>query len=210
MQSAGEILRQKRLELKLTFTQVNEQTKISWENIRALEKSRFDQLPGLPFVKGMVQNYAKTVGLDPAKLVAVLKRDYKKRQQKKFLPAGMTRPLDQPSIIDWLQRPLVLAAAALILLISLVGFSWWKLYQPPRLDISAPQSGQTLFNPVQVVGRTDRDATLTLNDKTVNLEPDGRFETSFSGEIGTNRLEFKAESRRQKIKTEIIEIIITQ
>jgi cytoskeletal protein RodZ len=210
MQTAGETLRQKRLELKLTYTQVNEQTKISLDNIKALEKSRFNELPSFPFVKGMVQNYAKAVHLDPLKLVAVLKRDYDKSQQKKILPSGIAKPLNQPSIIDWLQQPLVLAAAGIILLSSLVGYSWWRLYQPPQLVIDAPKSGQTLFNPVSVVGHTDRDASLTLNGKTVNLDPDGRFEAEYSGSLGMNELEFTSSSRRQKTSTETIEIIITQ
>jgi cytoskeletal protein RodZ len=210
MLTTGEILKNKRVELKLTYTQVNSLTKISLEKIKALEKNSFNELPSFPFVKGMVQNYAKAVDLDPAKLIPILKRDYDKSQLKKILPTGVIEPLNRASLADWLQRPVVLAVVGLLLLAGLVGWSWWQIYQPPQLVIDAPKSGQTLFNPVQVVGRTDRDASLSLNGKTVNLEADGRFETEFSGPIGQNVLEFSATSRRQKYTVQTVEIIITQ
>ncbi len=210
MLTAGEILKNKRLELKFTYTQVNELTKIPLENIKALEKEKFDDLPSFTFVKGMVQNYAKAVGLDPAKLIPILRRDYDKRQQKKIMPSGIVKPLNRVGLADWLQHPVILGVAGLILLAGLIGWSWWKVYQPPQLVVDSPKSGQTLFNPVQIVGRTERDASLTLNGKTLNVEPDGRFEAEFSGPIGQNTLEFQAASRRQKTKTETIAIIITR
>ena len=60
-------------------------------------------------------------------------------------------------------------------------------------------------SPFLIKGKTDRDATLTLNDKTVNLEPDGAFTT-----IGnTAELQLKATSRRGKVTTLARYVIIT-
>ena len=73
------------------------------------------------------------------------------------------------------------------------------LIQPPRLAISVPKDGQSVVNPVTVVGKTDRDASLSLNDKTINLEPDGRFVTTVEVSRGNDELVFRATSRRQRV-----------
>ncbi|MBU2051812.1 helix-turn-helix domain-containing protein, partial [Patescibacteria group bacterium] len=147
MLTAGEALRQKRLELKLTFTQVSDTTKIPLPLLKALEKSQFDELPGFPFLKGMVQNYAKELGLDPAKIVAVFKRDYD-QQRHKVVPVALAQSLGPAPLTSFLERPLTLFLGGVILLTGLVGWSLLRVYQPPRLEINAPQNEQTAISPV--------------------------------------------------------------
>lgn len=209
MLSAGEMLFRRRLEAKLTFTQVSELTKIPLTSLKALEKNQFDDLPTYPFLKGMVQNYAKALNLDPVKVVAAFKRDYDRRQ-KKIVPVALSQSVGPSSLARWLEKPQTLFLAGIILLVSLVGWSLWRVYQPPRLVIETPVDGQTAISPVEVKGKTDRDATLTLNGKTINLEPDGSFAAEFSTEPGAIELTLRASSRRQKTSEKKITVIIIQ
>lgn len=199
MLTAGEMLNQQRVRLKLTFTQLSESTKIPQVTLKALEKNNFSFLPGFTFLQGMVQNYAKALSLDPAPIIAALRRDYD-RSQKKSTPA-LAKPVDRSPLLLWLEKPAVLFLAGLILLTGIVGWSLWRIYQPPRLIIDSPQSGQTVISPIQISGRADRDASLTLNDGRVNLEPDGNFRLEYPSQPGELRLIFKARSRRQKENT---------
>lgn len=206
MLSVGEMLLARRLETKLTFTQASELTKIPATSLKALEKNQFEALPAYPFLKGMVRNYAQALTMDPVKVVAVFKRDYDRRQ-KKINPVVLNKSLGPTPLTQWLEKPQTLFLAGIILLAGLVGWSLWRVYQPPRLVIETPVSGQTAISPVEIKGKTDRDASLSLNGKTLNLNPDGSFETIFAAESGTAELTFQATSRRQKISE--VKVVIT-
>src|SRR3989344_2232144 len=125
MLTVGEILRERRLELKLTFTNLSELTKIPLNSLKALEKNQFDDLPEFPFLKGMVQNYAKALNLDPAPVVAVFKRDYDQRQNQPA-PINLNKSLGSEPLVEWLQRPVALFLGGLILLAGLVAWALWR------------------------------------------------------------------------------------
>jgi len=63
--SVGEILAQAREALGLTLDDLANQLKFSPRQIEALESGRYEQLPGGPFVRGMVRSYARLVDVDP-------------------------------------------------------------------------------------------------------------------------------------------------
>src|SRR3972149_11137587 len=106
MQSAGELLRQQRLKLKLTFTQVADLTKIPVKTLRAIEKNRFADLPGPTYSQGFIKNYAAILKLDPQLILAVWRRDFNKLKPKNIMPAGLARPLTATSAFS-LTKPIV-------------------------------------------------------------------------------------------------------
>jgi len=57
------------LPLGLTPDDLANQLKFSTRQIEALESGRYEQLPGGPFVRGMVRSYARLVGVDPGPLL---------------------------------------------------------------------------------------------------------------------------------------------
>lgn len=210
MKTIGEILKSARVSRKLTLTDLSRLTKISLTTLKALEKNQFNTLPSSTYIQGFIKNYAQAVRLDPAKTLAVFKRDYNRHYAKKILPQGLTRPLNQSFFTSVSGRNLLAAGVILFLLASYLISILFKLFRPPALIINQPQEAQELISPVLIKGKTDRDATLTLNDKTVNLEPDGRFTTIYSTQSGTLKLNFKATSRRGKSRELVRHVIIVQ
>lgn len=210
MQTAGDLLKNARLEKKLTFTQVSELTKIPKKTLKALEKNQFDKLPPSTYIKGFIKNYAKIVNLDVQKTIAVFKRDYHRQKQKKILPPGLSQPLNSPWQPSSRTRTLISLALVVFFLLSYLAVALFKLYQPPKLEIFQPEKGQTITSPVLIKGKTDHDATLTLNGKTVNLESDGSFITVYNGPPGTAELKLQATSRRHKTTNLTRHVIITQ
>lgn len=65
----GALLAEARESQGLTLDDIANQLKFSTRQIEALEAGRFEQLPGGPFVRGMVRSYARLVNLDPAALL---------------------------------------------------------------------------------------------------------------------------------------------
>jgi cytoskeleton protein RodZ len=66
----GEILRQERLERKLSLEQVAQQTRIRLRYLEALEKGDLDSLPSLTQARGFIRTYAQFLKIDPALLLA--------------------------------------------------------------------------------------------------------------------------------------------
>jgi cytoskeletal protein RodZ len=64
MANFGEILRKERESRGIALDTVVGTTKISLRHLNAIESDRFDELPGGVFNKGIVRNYARTLGLD--------------------------------------------------------------------------------------------------------------------------------------------------
>lgn len=210
MQTAGDLLRQARLNQKLTFTQISKLTKIPFKTLKALEKNQFDKLPPSTYIKGFIKNYAKVVDLDPQKTIAIFKRDYHRQKSKKILPQGLSQPLNSPWQPSSTIRTLLSLALVVLLLLAYLGVSLLKLYQPPQLLIYQPENGQTSSSPILIKGKTNHDATLTLNGKTINLESDGSFITVYNGPPGTVELKFKTTSRRSKSTELARHVIITE
>lgn len=66
---------------------------------------------------------------------------------------------------------------------------------PPKLDLIIPVNGTVIgagLNQVQVRGKVDADATVSVNDNQVVLGSDGAFDTSANIIVGENRIKVTA------------------
>lgn len=70
--TVGEILRTAREARKLSVEQVNRETKISVQTVRALEQDDFGGFPSETYLKGFVRTYAEFLGLDGNRLWSMI------------------------------------------------------------------------------------------------------------------------------------------
>ena len=68
----GELLRAAREEKKLSVDQVNRETKISAQTVRALEQDDFGAFPSETYLKGFLRTYAEFLGLDFGRLWSMM------------------------------------------------------------------------------------------------------------------------------------------
>ena len=112
----GPLLRERRLELKLSLNEVAAQTRIRKTYIEALEEGRFEELPGRVYVIGFLQNYARALGLPAAPLIEAMSSQEKNSDSaiKTMAPAAPTvlKPSRFPA--RWL---LLLVVVSLLLLV---------------------------------------------------------------------------------------------
>lgn len=66
----GAVLRRARLRLGFDLDQIADITKVSIANLRNLEENNFADLPASVYVRGFVSSYARTIGLDPKRVVS--------------------------------------------------------------------------------------------------------------------------------------------
>lgn len=67
--SIGELLRRERESRSLSLDQVHDSTKITAQNLSALEEDRFDAFPNKVYARAFLRDYANYLGLDSASLL---------------------------------------------------------------------------------------------------------------------------------------------
>ncbi len=68
--TAGKGLQQLRIEKNISIEDVADETKISTNNIRAIEEEEYEKLPADTFVRGLVTLYGNFLGTDGTKIAA--------------------------------------------------------------------------------------------------------------------------------------------
>jgi len=198
MKTIGELLKEARLNKKLSMDKVESQTKIKKEFIDYIEKGKWGKLPDYPTVQGFIKTLAKVFDLTENKTAALLRRDY----PPKDLPIS-PKP-DVGGKFVWSPRATFLAGILLVSLIVLgyLGFQYKKFISPPKLELFKPAESQvveSLF--VEIVGQTDPDATIQANNQPILVDEDGGFSIELAISEETSEVEIKAVSRSGKETT---------
>jgi len=88
--AVGRLLAQARMDLGYELAGVAAELRIRLPYLQAIEDTRYQDLPGMPYAIGFVRSYAEFVGLDPEATVALFKtevRDLAKSKQQLSFPA---------------------------------------------------------------------------------------------------------------------------
>jgi len=212
MKTVGEILRDARIAKQLTLTDVEERTKIRLKFLDAIEKNDFTILPSLSYAKGFVKNYSEILGLDSKTVLAFFRRQIADVPKSSLLPKGVEEPLNRSYLQLTPGRFITLVVAALILLfLAYLGFQYRALQQSPTLIIDSPVNQAVVTDKrVEVLGKTDPDATVTINGVSVLVRGDGEFFDQVALESGVNKFTIVATSRFGKTTTDIREVGLKQ
>ena len=114
----GDTLRQARAQKGITLRQAEQEIRINRHYLAALEDEAFDNLPALPYQRGIVRTYAAYLGLDQTRLVELF--DEARGTRPSDPPAiQMIEPVDMPS--HWAPN---FAIIAFTLIAGAVIFAW--------------------------------------------------------------------------------------
>ncbi len=181
MQTVGGILKQGRLKLGKNLLQIQQQTKISLQNLRALENNNFAKLPPETFVKGFIRNYALAVNLKPEKLIAIFRRDKSKKEKINIIPAEIDPKKVNRSFWWTPKMTLVLVMGfGASLFLTYLGLQVKKYFSPPQLTLfNLEENSQTQENELEIKGQTEKEATVYINDQLVNTDDEVNFAYQF-------------------------------
>lgn len=193
MKTIGQLLSESRRDKNYSREDLEDETKIKKEFIKAIEKENWGALPDYPVVNGFVKSLAATLGVNQDQATALLRRDYP--------PQNFVNPHPKPDVsenITWSPK-LTFALGVLaiaILFFSYLGFQYFRFSQPPEIKITDPQKGQVISaSQVEVKGKTSSSATLEINNQPVLLDKEGNFSIQIEVFEGTKELVVKARSR---------------
>jgi len=199
MNTVGQIIQQTRENKGYSLDVVVKETKIRKSFVIAIEQEKWEQLPEYPVVQGFVKNISQLLGLDEEKMVATLRRDY----PPKTVPIN-PKP-DVSKKLAWSPRlTFVLGIAVVfILILGYLGYQYLQFIKPPKLVVYQPTEDEIVIGySVKVIGTTDPDATLTVNNQPVIISESGDFEVELEISEDTSELVVKSSSRSGK-ETEV-------
>lgn len=185
MLSVGEILKKQREKLGVELTDVEKSIKVRQKFLQATEENNWTIFSSKVYIEGIIKNYSVFLGLDPNTTLAFFRRDYERQEAVKFkrkLAGHYFTPETRKVVI------------ALLLLIFLLFFGYFGYqltlyFYPPKITILSPKS--EIFkneDRIKILGRTEKDAAVTIFGERVYQNKEGVFEFDFPLHKGKNEL----------------------
>ncbi|HCM37971.1 MAG: hypothetical protein UV61_C0006G0107 [Candidatus Gottesmanbacteria bacterium GW2011_GWB1_43_11] len=195
MRTVGQLLKEDRLKKGFTLEQVEKATKIRAKFITAIETDNYQKLPAAPYIQGFIKNYSEFLGLSSPTILALFRRQFieRKRQNQPQIEEPLTKSA-------WQLTPnKVIFVLVVILVLGLLGYfynQYQALHRPPPLTLENPKADIVVHEEIlPVFGRTDPDATVSINQEPILVKSDGRFYKDIPLTLGSNTLVIESTSR---------------
>lgn len=211
MKTVGEILKEARIEKKISLEEIEKLTKIRKKFLLAIEENSFSQIFQSPTIRGFIRNYAQILGLNPEAVLAVFRRDFSENEKGQIVPKGMIMPIDKTTL-SWSPRLTVILTVFLILglFFGYLGKQYLNYVSSPKIIVSSPPEGKIFsVKEIDVTGKTGKDVSLYINGEIINLGENGEFNKKITLFPGESEIVFEAVSRKGK-KTRLVRRIKVQ
>ena len=199
---AGQKLKDERTKKKLTLEDISNATKIRVEFLFAIEKGEYDKLPSFSYAQGFVRNYAKFLDLEEKEILALFRREFDQEKVYKVLPEGLVEQKEMPLKRFKIKQAVILIILLFILLSGFIIFQYRYAFISPPIKLTSPTEMAVLSSStILVLGKTDPNSTITVNDEQVSINQDGDFRKEITGFPGKATITIKAVNRFGKQTT---------
>lgn len=184
MESIGHKLQTERKKKNIALKKAAADLLIKVEILEALEKEEWQKLPHAPFIKGFIQNYAAYLGLDVDHTLALFRRAY---DEKKYVQKDTSIKKIKPAIITPIRLINTAFILAVIVFVIYLGLQYFSILQSPKLEVITPEeNAQTTIPIVKVAGKTEKEATISIDGNLIGVDQDGNFTTEVKLDSGKN------------------------
>lgn len=201
MRTVGQVLKEEREKKFYTLDEIEKATKIRKELLQALEAGQYQKLPPPTFVQGFIKNYGRFLGLNSEKLLAIFRREFSDGKHPPRILESFTNPLDKKRFR--LTPARVLGSVVLGLVLIFFAYLWFEyrfLVGGPFLEVSQPiNQFNTDLSSIKVIGRTDPEAKVNINDQEIQVDSAGRFSQEIKLSENVNTIEVSATSKSGKV-----------
>ncbi|MDD4345688.1 MAG: DUF4115 domain-containing protein [Desulfitobacteriaceae bacterium] len=140
MAGVGEKLRVAREMKAWSLNDAEEATKIRARYLEALENEQYEIIPGIAYVKGFLQTYAKHLDLDPREVLELFKSTYVSEKKN-----SLKMPFNFSSRPFW-RRPVTAVIMALLVISAVVVIADWSTHSQKPISYtplsSAPEENK--------------------------------------------------------------------
>lgn len=203
MKTVGLMLKEGRIAKGMTPIDIEKAIKIREKYILTIEDDNFRALPSPSYAKGFVRNYAEFLGLPIDATMAFFRRQMTEVSKSSLLPTGVAEPLNAPLFHLTPGRFMgILVSLLLVIFMFYLGNQYFRIGKVPPLVVSSPRVNEIVKDSrVIVEGKTDSDATVTINGVSTIVRDDGRFYDRVAVELGVNKIIIVSVSRFGKSTT---------
>jgi cytoskeleton protein RodZ len=193
----GEKLKKFRSDRRVSLSDISKFTKIRMEYLEALEEGEYDKLPADVYIKGFLRSYADFLNVDEKIILKLYERE---KEIKKNLRKDAKKNLKKPekiniSLFIFTPKKILLLLVFLVVFLGLIILYREVSYfsGAPRLFIFSPENNSEISeNSVTVEGRTEKDASLFINDQSILVDDEGKFKKDLTLQPGLNIINVKA------------------
>lgn len=200
MVTVGEVLKNKRKNLRKSLDLVSADTKIQKRFIKYIESNEFSPFESEVFLKGFIKIYAEYLGLDVKKVLALYRRtnpivkEKQKNSFKKNIIKGRKLLFNPQMVITAL---IALFALGILLYI---GYQIYRFQTPPKLSILQPSSDYTTEEETLLIkGSTEKGVVVEVNDVVTEVDEFSNFEKSIKLNEGINIVTIKAKKNSNNV-----------
>jgi cytoskeletal protein RodZ len=183
----GSRLQNARIKKGFTLEEVAKATKIREEFLDALEKGEYNKLPSSTYVQGFINNYTSFLGLPQKETIAIFKREFDEGEHLGVLPESFTHPHSRSLFSFRLGNYTLVGILTVVFILSFVAYGYRAALWDPYLSINSPKESQTISSQsILVLGKTDINTIVTVNDDPAYVDKDGNFKKEisvFSGNV---------------------------
>jgi len=195
MKTIGITLSDARVAAGMTLEDLENDTRIKKEFLRALESEKWEVLPEYPVVIGFVKNISTALSINREQTVALLRRDYPPKKANLSV-----NPKPEPKRQGFKWGPRASFAVGVMIIVLGVGGYLFRQYQifvsPPMLQVIAPVEDQVITTKTFTVrGKTASDAVVRVNNQPTLLDSEGNFTTDIEVNEALKMVDIKAVSR---------------
>lgn len=185
MLTVGEILKNEREKKGYSLLHIEKKIRIRESFLRAVEENNWSRSASKIYIEGIIKNYALFLGLDPKRVLAFFRRDYEKIDDVSFRKAVSSKHLIPES-----KKYATLGLIILILtFLSYFAYQLKLYFSPPKVQLLAPK--ESIFkktDKIRIVGKTEKEAVVTIFKDRVFQNRDGVFSYDFALNKGKNTL----------------------
>ncbi len=208
MVRAGQRLYKERVRRKLNLEEVADAIKIKADFLAAIERGEYRSLPSPAYAEGFVKNYADYLGLSKTDILPLFRREFDEKKAYKVLPDSFTKTEGFPINRVHLQQSVVVVVGILLVLLGYLFLQYRSAFLPPSIAISSPKPGSTTTKELVVKGKTDKDATVFINDEATSVNGHGEFVKNLTLFPGKATIIVKAKNRFGKETVVTREIVV--
>jgi cytoskeletal protein RodZ len=191
----GQRLKEARLAKGLTLEEVSQATKIRSSFLASIEKGEYHSLPSSSYAQGFVRNYAEFLGLPQREILALFKREYDEEKYYSVLPEGFVQQEKLPIKRIKIRQAALLIIGILLLLGGFLFYQYRSAFFDPQLVVTEPKEQSQTQQEIVVIGRTDLNATVFVNNLPVTVNQDGSFMKKITAFPGRNTIIIKSINR---------------
>lgn len=185
MLSVGTILKNEREKKGLLLIDIEKQIKVREKYLKAIEDENWNFFSSKIYIIGILKNYSRALNLDHKKVLAFFRRDYEKKEEIRF-----KRKVSSAYLTSGTKKFLKLGLIIIILFFVIYFVFQLKTYfSPPSIVILSPtKTNFSVEKNVKIVGKTDKDTSVTIAGERIYQNKEGVFDYELSLKEGENKV----------------------